>query len=357
MKLAFFFLGLTLLFGQSLFGQIPALGSFAYRLVKTVEDADFDYQLLEYYFSDKKRLDAPTTDLMTVHKPMDAGYTLLFFLGDLVCAPVDDSLRTYFPAALDKQQLLVLKVNSNLIITDGFLFPCPVRDLPLSETLFRVRTKGLQLKTNFTLEELNLRNLYANDLRAAAGKVFVSEELFYPEVKAIAGLPLRYNLVKKVDAADFNYVHLDDVERYDKGIMELRDDVLDIFEPVAGDFTYYKFIAEVVVEGPLFPEEVEERDSLDALLATYESPDSALQHLVVVRNVLILKTDATGIIVDGYGSPADLIAIPASASLLRLGHQAVHLRDGMPLQALGLTAHSEVYGFSPDTGNISLFPK
>ena len=356
MKLKFVLIGLLFLFSQSLFGQVPDLGSYGYRLVKTVKDADFDYQRLESYFSDMKRLNALDTDAQAVFEPLDSEYTLHFFLGDLLSAAVDDTLRAYYPAAMEKQIMLVLKVMDSRVITDGFLFPYINRDKPLSQSLFRVRTKGLQLKKSFSLAELNLRNLYNKSLRADAGTVYVPEDVFWPYAESIKNLEVHYNLVKKVSAADFNPMFYD-LDRFDTAIMNEGQDILEVFEPVAGDFIYYQFIADIVVNESVFPEHLEERDSFDTKLKTYEAPDDYLEPLVVAKSILILKIDTAGVIVDGYGFHLGLAESPASGNLRRVGQQGLRLRDGMPLYELALTGGSEIHGFPDDEAKLSLFPK
>lgn len=373
MKLKFILIGLLYLFGQSLYGQGPDLGSFGYRLVKTVEDADFDYQRLESYFSDKTRLNAPDTDAQAIFEPIKGYYTFYIFLGDLLSEVVDDTLRAYYPAAIDKQQMLVVKAEDSRVITDGFLFPYTNRDLPLSESLFRVRTKDFQLKKRFSLEKLNFRNLYNKGLRAEGGIVYVPEDVFWPYNQSDWLLEPRFNLVKKVVNADFNYSLLDNAKRYDeelekKGLLvdyEPNESahkkqgrrLLRMLEPVAGEFIYYQFIADVVVGDIVLPQYDHHRDSFDKLLEAYEATDDHEHPMVLVRNVLILKTDTSGLIVDGFGSPVDLIHLPASNNLMRIGRQGVRLRDGLSLHELKLNKDYEPYGFFIDKGKIFLFPK
>lgn len=268
---------------------------------------------------------------------------------------MDDTLRAYFAVAMHKQQMLVLKVMDSRVIIDGFLFPYVGGDLPLSESLFRVRTKDFQLKKRFSLEELNLRNLYNKGLRADAGTVYVPEDVFWPEALAIEGLEVRFNLVKKVDAADFNPMFYD-LDRYDTAIMDEGQDILEVFEPVTGDFIYYQFVADVVVEQRVFPEHLEDRDSFDTKLETYEAPDNYMVPLVIAKNILILKTDATGLIVDGFTTPLNLYEAPASAHLRRVGWKNLRLRDGMTLYELGLVGRFAYEAFDRLT-KISLFPK
>ena len=356
MKIKFIFLYLALLFSPFLYGQVGPLGSSGYRLVKTVKKADFDYRRLQDYFSDKTLLNAAETDAQDLFGAKESEYTLHYFIGDLVSASIDDTLQSYCPATMGKQQMLVLKLMDSRVITDGFLFPYTGGDLPLSESLFRVRTKGMAFKRRFSLEDLNLRNLYDKSLRAEGGMVFVSDDHFWPYAESIRFQEVRYNLVKKVVNADFNYRLLDNAERYDAELNKKGQSLLNLLEPVAGDFIYYQFIADVVVEDLFYPEHSEDRDLFDGKLETYESPDSAIYPLVVVRNVLILKTDAAGVIVDGYGSPVDLIEMPASANLLHIGRPGLRLRDGMPLKELDLK-DNEVFSFPIDEGKISLFPK
>lgn len=378
MKLLFLLFCMWLLpfYALSKMDQGAMLGVHGYRLVRTVDNADFDYHKLDFYFTNKVALDGLGQSAVTIFEPIDGYYTLHFFLGDLraeeILTPDRELELAYVPAPLSEQNMLVLKVMDSRVFTDGFLVPNGGKGIPLSESLFRVRTKGLPVKRKFNLDELNLRNLYDRSLRADVGVVYLTENLFWPEAEAVKGLEVRYNLVKKVVNADFNYTLLDNAERYDEELKKKRlladyepnesehkkqgRCLLGMLEPVAGEFIYYQFIADVVVGDLFFPEHDEDRDSFADKMEIFFAPDDYVVPLVVVRNVLILKTDSAGLIMDAYGSPVDLIQLPASGNLLRLGRQGVRLRDGLSLKELGLT-DEQVYGLSPDEGKISLFPK
>lgn len=353
-------IGLLPLYGLSQIDQQASLGLHGYRLVRTVNNADFDYQKLDFYFTNKAALDGLDKSGGFIFEPIDGDYTLHFFVGDLLAEAVmtpDEGLElAYVPAALAGQKLLVLKVMDSRVFTDGFLLPYGVGELPLSESLFRVRTKELPVKRRLNLDELNLRNLYNRNLRADAGMVYLSENLFWPYAESIRFMEERYNLVKKVSDADFNYELFNDCERYNAELEKEGQDILGIFEPVAGDFTYYKFIADVVINDLLWPEHEEDRDSFADKMEVFFSQEEYVSPLIVVRNVLILKTDVKGMIVDGFGAPVDFFQMPASASLKRLGRQGLRLYDGMSLHELALT-NDEIYGFETFKGKISLFPK
>lgn len=348
-------------FCQSLYGQVERLGELGYRLVKTVKDTDFDYERLEHYFSDKGRLNAAETDVQAIFAAKDSEYALdfalHFFLGDVVSDVDDNGGLAYYPVGKDKQNMLVLKVMDSRVIVDGFLFPYANEDLPLSESLFRVRTKGLQLKTRFSLDELNLRNLYDKQLRAAGGTVFVRKDIFWPEADAIKGLAVRYNLVKKVVDADFNYELLDDFDRSVSALRNQGKKELEPFEPVAGDFIYYQFMADYIMGERVFPAHVEERDSFDSKMKTYEAPDVYVDPLVVHTDVLILKTDLSGVILDGYEYPPDMGETPASGNLRRVEREGVRLRDGMIVTELGLKELFPFHELIDRDRTVSLFPK
>ena len=346
--------------------QQGKVGDYGYRLIKTVPDSDFDYPKLDYYFRNKGLLDSLGADAASIFEPKSGGFTIHYFLGDVIREKVKVASGghriAFTPLDSSRQNIMILKVMDSRIIVDGFLLPYGHAD-SISTNLFRVRTKDLQLNKGVDIESLNFRNLYNKDKRTNAGLIFLNENLLTAFKKLTKDTDVVYKLSEKVYNADFDYAQLDDFDHaMEKVSSPLRDDI-HVFKPVAGNFIYYKFVADLIAEEMVFPEYEEDRDSFDKALEVYYTDQEYIPPTFACSCILILKTNKSGIIVDGYRYSLCGGEYPISSNLYRTSTKGVRLVDEMNIQELGFKAASKyiekdekLYSLE-DNGRISLVPK
>jgi hypothetical protein len=114
-----------------------------------------------------------------------------------------------------------------------------------------------------------------------------------------------YKLKKKSLASDFNYSKLDDIDDNIEDTLNVKS----IFEPVAGHFVYYQFLA--TFRGYSF-------DETDK----------------VFHDILIIKTDKSNKIIDAYQYTLEWAEPPCQYDLFKATSKDLDLTDSMDIATL-----------------------
>lgn len=351
-----------LLLGSSVYGQVERLGEFGHLLAITTECADFDYERLDGYFRDRDKLDSLGDEVYTIFEPVAGDYTIYEFFADFGEVKGDGDDPAYVPIMdYGTVRVLYLKVNESREIVDGYLLAKGSEDMLISNSLFCVRTRNLQIKKEMKMSGFNFRNPYDNALRFDEGIVFMGDDFMVKYDKATAPEDVAYRLVKKVEGADFAYEGLKDFDKRALELLRQKESRISLFEPVPGDYIYYQFIADVVGEGVFVPEGEPGGYGkyFTDKLEVFESTDEYVPFLMDYERVLILKTDTRGVILDGYQFNLAMEEQPLGGYLFKVGRAGLRLRDGLKMEDLGLrvTDSDGDHRFSDDVGTVYLVPR
>ena len=122
-----------------------------------------------------------------------------------------------------------------------------------------------------------------------------------------------YKLKKKTTNSDFDYLKLDDIDGNIKDTLNLRN-LMPIFEPINGHYTYYQFISTfkgmVCCDGEGFKD---------------------------FHDILIIKTDNENKIIDAYQYTLEWAEPPLQFDLYKSDTKNATLTNGLDISALKLT--------------------
>jgi len=130
-----------------------------------------------------------------------------------------------------------------------------------------------------------------------------------------------FHLHSKSEKADINYVTIKNINSLDHGY----DAMLGHFKPVSGEFTVYIFLKEF------------KGTSIEYMESN--NPDT----LVPFHDMIILKTNAQDVIVDGYYYRLEWAEVPSQFMLFRSYCNAVKLTDELSVRSLNFLNEYELY--------------
>ncbi|RXR20256.1 hypothetical protein [Flavobacterium stagni] len=118
----------------------------------------------------------------------------------------------------------------------------------------------------------------------------------------------KYILKQKSLNSDFNYSKLDNIDKQNK---------VESFEPIDGNFTYYKFIATFIGQ-------------------SYLAPGDSGEYCKTFHDILIIKTNDKNVIVDAYQYTLEWAEMPFQYDVFKSNTENLVLVNDLDIKLLNL---------------------
>lgn len=128
--------------------------------------------------------------------------------------------------------------------------------------------------------------------------------------------PQVYVLKKIAENADFDYSKLDSLDNFSIDSLGVKN-LMPVFEPTNGNYSYYQFISTFEGEAYVVDEETSEENRIR-----------------VFHEILIIKTDDEKKIIDAYQYTLEWAELPLQYDLFKSSEQNVYLTNTMDISQL-----------------------